>query len=111
MPTKRQFTAVVSTKGQMILPAAIRERHHWTAGTRLLIEETPEGILLRTAPSFESRRLIDIRSFFHSRESATTSENLKIIISSVRRKTGNRIRQPISLRVDDCIVANGIALR
>ena len=42
----------VSTKGQVILPQAIRKRRDWDAGTRLIVEDTPEGVLLRPAPAF-----------------------------------------------------------
>ena len=45
-------TTVLSTKGQVILPAAIRKRRQWVAGTRLSVEETPEGVLLKPAPAF-----------------------------------------------------------
>lgn len=51
-------TTTVSTKGQVILPKAVRERRKWTAGTRLVIEETPEGVLLKPAPIFK-RTTID----------------------------------------------------
>jgi AbrB family looped-hinge helix DNA binding protein len=64
VPTEPRLTAMVSTKGEMILPPAIRQRHHWTAGTRLLIEETPEGVLLRTAPAFETRQPFEIFNAF-----------------------------------------------
>lgn len=46
-------TTVMSTKGQVILPKAMRERRHWSPGTRLTVEDTPDGVLLRTAPLFE----------------------------------------------------------
>ncbi len=42
----------VSTKGQVILPQAIRKRLDWDAGTRLIVEETPEGVLLTCATAF-----------------------------------------------------------
>jgi len=45
-------TTVVSTKGQVILPKAIRDRRHWDAGTRLVVEETEAGVLLTQAPLF-----------------------------------------------------------
>jgi AbrB family looped-hinge helix DNA binding protein len=45
-------TTTLSTKGQVILPAAIRKRRQWTAGTRLSVEETPDGVLLKPAPLF-----------------------------------------------------------
>ncbi len=37
----------VSTKGQVILPKAIRDRLQWDAGTRLIVEHTEAGVLLR----------------------------------------------------------------
>lgn len=46
------LTTIVSTKGRVILPAAIRNRRRWTAGTRLCVEETPEGVLLKPARLF-----------------------------------------------------------
>lgn len=38
-----KLTTTVSTKGQVILPKAIREERRWRAGTRLTIESTPDG--------------------------------------------------------------------
>jgi AbrB family looped-hinge helix DNA binding protein len=52
MPDTPAMTTTLSTKGQVILPAAIRKRRHWAAGTRLSIEETPDGVLLKPAPLF-----------------------------------------------------------
>jgi AbrB family looped-hinge helix DNA binding protein len=47
-----KLTTTVSTKGQVILPRAIRRRRRWEAGTRLVVEDTPEGVLLKPAPLF-----------------------------------------------------------
>lgn len=49
-PTK--LTTVVSTKGQVILPKAIRQQHRWEAGTRLVVENTPDGVRLKRVPMF-----------------------------------------------------------
>ncbi len=46
------LTTTLSTKGQAILPTAIRRRHNWDAGTKLIVEETADGVLLRAAPLF-----------------------------------------------------------
>ena len=40
----------VSTKGQVILPKDICLERNLDAGTRLIVEETPEGVLLKRAP-------------------------------------------------------------
>ncbi|EQB33883.1 MULTISPECIES: AbrB/MazE/SpoVT family DNA-binding domain-containing protein [Sphingomonadales] len=47
-----RLTTVISTKGQVILPKAIRDLRHWPAGTRLTVESTSEGVLLKPEPAF-----------------------------------------------------------
>ncbi|MGV6876249.1 AbrB/MazE/SpoVT family DNA-binding domain-containing protein [Pseudochelatococcus sp. B33] len=56
MAGAHKLVTIVSTKGQVILPKAIRQRRAWEAGTQLVVEETPEGVLLRPAPSFPETR-------------------------------------------------------
>ena len=50
----------VSTKGQVILPKAIRDRRGWTAGAELIVEDRPEGVLLRAAPKAEATKVEDV---------------------------------------------------
>jgi AbrB family looped-hinge helix DNA binding protein len=52
MSAAEKPTTIVSTKEQVILPKAIRQRRGCAAGTRLVVEETPEGLLLRPIPLF-----------------------------------------------------------
>jgi AbrB family looped-hinge helix DNA binding protein len=54
------LTTLVSTKGQVILPKAIRDQRGWSAGTRLTVEETPDGVLLKAAPLFPATTLDDV---------------------------------------------------
>ena len=49
---EQKSTTTVSTKGQVILPKAIRERLGWRAGTELVVEDTAEGVLLKAKPAF-----------------------------------------------------------
>lgn len=51
------ITTKLSTKGQLILPKALRDKLNWHAGTRLIIEDTPEGVLLKTASVFPATNL------------------------------------------------------
>ncbi len=44
------ITTRLSTKGQLILPKAIREKLKWHPGTELVIEDTAEGVLIKPAP-------------------------------------------------------------
>jgi AbrB family looped-hinge helix DNA binding protein len=60
MASAEKLSTIVSTKGQIILPKAIREQRHWPAGTRLMVEDTKDGVLLRTAPVFAPTRGEDV---------------------------------------------------
>jgi AbrB family looped-hinge helix DNA binding protein len=60
MTSAKRLTTTVSTKGQVILPSAIRQRREWGAGTRLTVEETAEGVLLKPASAFAETRLEDV---------------------------------------------------
>lgn len=53
-------TTTLSTKGQLIVPKAIRDRHHWKAGTRLKLVDTPDGLLVRAEPAIETTKMDDI---------------------------------------------------
>ena len=55
-----QLITTVSTKGQVILPKAIRRALRWEAGTRLVVENRPEGVLLKSAPAFAETRPEDV---------------------------------------------------
>jgi AbrB family looped-hinge helix DNA binding protein len=52
MTLAKKATTTVSTKGQIILPKAIRDSRGWAAGKELIVEETRDGVLLRAARPF-----------------------------------------------------------
>jgi AbrB family looped-hinge helix DNA binding protein len=60
MPDKGKLTTTVSTKGQVILPKQIREQRRWSAGTKLIVEDTPDGVLLTGQPMFAATRSRDV---------------------------------------------------
>ena len=41
----------LSTKGQVIIPKPLRTAHNWQAGQRLQFIDTPDGILVKSAPA------------------------------------------------------------
>ncbi|MGQ0533273.1 MAG: AbrB/MazE/SpoVT family DNA-binding domain-containing protein [Caulobacteraceae bacterium] len=49
---KTTKTTTVSTKGQVILPKAIRDELKWSEGTQLVVERADEGVLLKEASVF-----------------------------------------------------------
>ena len=46
MPMSERLTITVSTEGRIMLPKVIRRALRWEAGMRLIVENTPEGVLL-----------------------------------------------------------------
>jgi len=50
----------LSSKGQVVLPKAIRDKRGWGPGAELIVEERPEGVLLRRAAKAEATRVEDV---------------------------------------------------
>jgi len=87
MAVADKLTTVVSTKGQVILPKAIREKRDWPAGTRLIVEDTPEGVLLRRARIFPETRPEDVRGSLRYEGPAKTLEEMDAgIVAEVKRR-------------------------
>ena len=42
----------LSSKGQVIIPKAVRDNQHWAAGTVFMITDSPEGLFLQAQPLF-----------------------------------------------------------
>lgn len=53
-------TTKVSTKGQVILPKAVRDAKRWPAGTMLAVEMTDKGVLLREAAVFPPKTVDEV---------------------------------------------------
>jgi AbrB family looped-hinge helix DNA binding protein len=87
VPSAETRTTIVSTKGQVILPKAIRERRNWAAGTRLIVEETPDGVLLKAAPVFAPTRPEDVAGMLAYRGPPKTLEEMNAAITAeVKRR-------------------------
>jgi AbrB family looped-hinge helix DNA binding protein len=92
MPAKRKLTTRMSTKGQVILPRAIREQRHWTVGTELVVEDTPDGVLLKAAPAFAPTRPKDVFGSLPYQGPARSITEMKagIAAEAKRRHARNR---------------------
>jgi AbrB family looped-hinge helix DNA binding protein len=87
MAAAEPLTTTVSTKGQVILPKAIRQRKHWEPGTRLVVEDTPEGVLLKAAPVFTPTRPEDVAGMLAYRGRPRTIEEMdSAITAEVKRR-------------------------
>ena len=87
MANAEKLTVRLSTKGQLILPKAIRQRRHWDVGTRLLIEDTAEGVLLKAAPIFEAKRSDEVFGSLKASGPPKTLEQMDAgVIAEARRR-------------------------
>ena len=50
----------LSTKGQLIIPKEIRERHGWTPGMELMVEDRGDSVVLRRAEHLPETTLDDL---------------------------------------------------
>ncbi len=84
--TEKSITRV-STKGQIILPKAIRNRRHWEPGTKLTVEETPDGVLLKAAPIFPPTRSEEVFGSLRYTGKPKTLEEIEAgIAAEVKRR-------------------------
>lgn len=52
-------TTILSSKGQLIIPKAVRSKHRWQAGTVFVVEDTETGLLLKPRKTFPTSRVED----------------------------------------------------
>jgi len=84
-------TTVLSSKGQIIIPKALRAARRWGPGTQLEVHDTPEGVLLRPAE-------------------AAAKTSLASGLAAIRRRVGYQ-GPAVSLQQMDAAVQREAALR
>ncbi|QCI99937.1 AbrB/MazE/SpoVT family DNA-binding domain-containing protein [Agrobacterium larrymoorei] len=90
MSQPEKLTTTVSTKGQVILPKAIRQHRDWGAGTRLTVEETAEGVLLKRMPTFAPTRSADVFGMLPNDGAPKTLEDMDSAILAEARRSHDR---------------------
>ncbi len=53
----------LSSKGQVIIPKAVRMAHHWEQGQQLEVIDAGDGVLLKPASPFHETCLEDVAGF------------------------------------------------
>lgn len=76
----------LSTKGQIILPKEVRERHRWEPGTVFEIVERGDALLLRPLPRLPETTLDDLLGCTGYRGPTRTLEEMEEAIASEARK-------------------------
>lgn len=87
MPIRKPLTITVSTEGRVTLPVEICRRWNWQSGTRLTVEDTAEGVLLRPVSPFRATRPEDVFGMLpHGGPPKTVDEMHRGIETEVQRR-------------------------
>jgi len=85
-------TTKLSSKGQVILPKAVREAHRWQPGTEFIVEDTGDGILLRPARSAAPTRIEDVAGCLKGDGPRRTLEEMEAAIEAEAKARRGRGR-------------------
>jgi AbrB family looped-hinge helix DNA binding protein len=80
-------TTRLSTKGQIVLPKAIRESGAWNPGTEFKVELTRDGILLRPTRPVSQSSLDEVAGCLRSRRKA---KSLALMNSAINTEVKRR---------------------
>lgn len=80
----------LSSKGQLVIPAAVRSAHRWQAGDEFVLEELPEGLLLKPLRPFPASRLQDVAGCLPYAGAARTIEEMDQAIAAWHRAGANK---------------------
>jgi AbrB family looped-hinge helix DNA binding protein len=76
----------LSSKGQVIIPKALRSAHQWETGLELLVINTGDGVLLKPKAPFEATALADVAGMLKSKVSAKTDREIAAALTQEARK-------------------------
>jgi AbrB family looped-hinge helix DNA binding protein len=81
----------LSTKGQLIIPKAIRERHDWSPGVELVLEDRGDSLVIRLAKPGPETTLEDLVGCTGYRGPARSLEEMAAAIArGARHRRGGK---------------------
>lgn len=66
----------LSSKGQVVIPKPVRDRHGWRAGAELEVEDRGDSVLLRAARAFPRTRIGQVRGCLRYRGPRVSLEEM-----------------------------------
>jgi AbrB family looped-hinge helix DNA binding protein len=80
-------SVALSSKGQFVLPKAIRDRHHWLTGTRLVIIDRGDEVVLKAAEPFAATafELPDAESVYTGKRLSLADMDHAVAVEAGRR--------------------------
>lgn len=73
----------LSSKGQVIIPKSVRDARHWKEGTELVVENRPEGVLLKLAGTAARTRPGDVIGCLKYKGRAVSENKMKAAIDEM----------------------------
>lgn len=79
-------TTRLSTKGQVVLPKAVRDANNWTSGTELEVVPHPDGVLLRSPAPAKTYTLDDLYGCLKYDGPAVSIEDMNKAVDEMFRR-------------------------
>lgn len=81
MPARNEITRL-SSKGQVVLPGRIRHARQWQSGTEFLVQETPEGVLLKPiVPHGQVSRIEEVAGCLKPRRARVSLDDMRAAVA------------------------------
>lgn len=80
-------TTKLSSKGQVIIPKALRSSLHWKPGLELVVIDTGDGLLLKPKAPFAPCELADVFGLFKGKVAPKTDEEIQAALIHDARRT------------------------
>jgi AbrB family looped-hinge helix DNA binding protein len=92
MIAKQERVVILSERGGIVLPDDLRQKRGWKSGTRLIVENTSDGVLLRSEPLFAPTRPEDVFGSLAYKGKPKTIEEMRLGGASNAKRTRPRKR-------------------
>jgi AbrB family looped-hinge helix DNA binding protein len=77
----------LSSKGQVIIPKQVRERHGWGAGVELEVEDRGDAVMLRAVQPFPRMTIDEVRGCLKYTGPRVTLEQMdKAVLAEARKR-------------------------
>lgn len=85
-------TTKLSSKGQVIIPKGVRDGKGWKAGEELIVEDRPEGVLLRRKNRFKPTTLDEVIGIAGYTGPPRTIEEMNAAVDEMFRREWSKKR-------------------
>ena len=84
-------TTKLSSKGQVIIPKALRSAHRWEPGLDLVVIDAGDGLLLKPRTPFAPSQLADVVSMFKGKVAPKTDQEIRaMLLEAIRSEWRGR---------------------